>query len=151
MRARARSLADRAEEQAKERNLDFAIWLMENAIELSDASSVSKLCPTVIAISNEQIAQIIKNRAKILNRLEALIEKHAAIQPEEWMLIVSDLSGCYAVNRFASRFGHNVPLIQLDKIMKKLSVATDQFQSPPFQEQLNKARSRFPNPLPPPI
>ena len=145
------SLTAEVKENLASGNWDYIIWLVENAIELSDETTIKILFPNVFNLPESKLKDVVDARAVIIRRLHLLLNHHAGLLPEEWLLVVSDLSGSFAVSRFVKRMGYTIPQPDLDAIMTKLARVTEQFTLAPFQRQLQAARSRYPNPLPPPL
>lgn len=151
MDSKARRFAEDSEECAAQGKFSYAIWLAENAIELSDAADVEEVATTTFRIAENDLRDAVTACELIIGRLEKLINNHAGLLPEEWALVISDLSTCYSIFRFLQRMPYCIATPNLDPIMTKLTSVTDDFSLRSFRCQLDAARARFPNPLPPPL
>lgn len=148
MDVRAKLMAEEAEQYAAEGDLAFAIWLAENAIEISDVEEIRRASPITFSITEGELNKVIDICRQLITRLNKMIDNFEHLSSEEWLLVISDLSSCYSVARFAGRMPYDTNDLKLDSIVDRLSAVTKEFSLPVFCHQLRQARSRYPNPLP---
>jgi hypothetical protein len=151
MDVRVKGWIEESQEHAEKHNFAYAIWLVENAIDLTSEEYVRQLAEFTFKISELDLREESLRCDLIIDRIERLLVDSRDLLPEEWMLIVSDLSSCYAIYRFIKRMSYLVALPRLDSVVTKLMAETDEFALASFRCQLDEARSRYPNPLPPPL
>lgn len=128
----------------------FAIWLAENAAELSAGddpdllSFRAKLDAGRIADAAEEANSDLRRTMRLLPRADRLIY-------EEWVLVITDLSTAHAIERFAARAGVPAAIPLAAPAMALLGEKTGGFTRAEFRLALDEVRQRNPNPLPPPL
>lgn len=152
MQRSAKLYLDEAAEAVAADNVGYAVWLIENAVAIATSDAdIKRISSVSETISDQKLSDVAKSSVQDIRYLDTLISDCRDLIAEEWMQVISQLSGVHSLARFVERTKRACDVPSLKDIMSKLSDATDQFTYPPFRRQLQAARQRNPNPLPPPL
>lgn len=146
------ALVKAAQHAFEDEQFEFAIWLNESAYLMENSSGDLLSAQSMNRRLHESAspAKLVNSARDMLKRACRLLDYSEALSPEEWLLIISELSGAYAIDCFLIRNGLHNPLT-LEAVMAKLSEATNGYSFDPFVKELCNARRRNPNPLPEPL
>lgn len=153
MRKTIESYLKEAVDAAARQNVAQSIWLIENAkwAASDDDQAIISEYARQLHISDDQLRSAVVSCSSHLKTVLAILSHPDNLSSEEWMLVVSEISGAYSVKLFAESTGREIDLPQFDLVMKQLEDATGHFNHPGFLRQIEAARRRYPNPLPPPL
>lgn len=129
--------------------VSHSIWLLEKASILTQSSAdEDAVKSTESAISSDiLLSELDKCRPSILT-VRRVLEYSSTLEPEEWLLVVTELSSAYVLIRFCKRRGFFPNVDWFEEAMRDLAEVTFNYTYEPFLRQLRCARRKHPNPLP---
>ena len=116
-------------------------------LQQEDIETLQTLCrqladnPALIAFAEERAISQVKQAAKVM-------EVPGKLRPEEWMLLVNNISGAYSTARTLTYIGHHSETRALDDAVAALKAFSHDFRARELRSAVKRARGRFHTPLP---
>lgn len=136
----------------EEQNFHHAVWLIENAYCLLGEGKYEKELRQISSLINQDSFLIASQDIReSLRRANFILQYNANIMPEEWIMILTEISTAYSFTRFSNRRNWRLELEELDELMESLRSISNDFQDSSIKSRIKGMRRNNPNPLPAPL